>query len=65
MKASSRLFFKHSPFIYHFLLAESHRIEVLVPQPGIKPMPPAVEVQSLNHWTSREVPLLWFHFTLS
>ena len=26
----------------------------LVPQPGIKPMPPAVETQSLNHWTSRK-----------
>ena len=28
----------------------------LVPQPGIKPEPPVVEVQSLNHWTTREVP---------
>ena len=26
----------------------------LVPQPGIEP--PVVEVQSLNHWTTREVP---------
>ena len=24
---------------------------ILVPQPGIKPMPPAVEAWSLNHWT--------------
>ena len=29
---------------------------VLVSQPGIEPMPPAVEAQSLNHWTAREVP---------
>ena len=29
---------------------------ILVPQPGIKPAPPAVEAQSLNHWTAREVP---------
>ena len=29
---------------------------ILVPWPGIKPVPPAVEVQSLNHWTTREVP---------
>ena len=29
---------------------------ILVPQPGIKPVPPAVEVQSLNNWTAREVP---------
>ena len=28
----------------------------LVPQPGIKPVPLAVETQSLNHWTTREVP---------
>lgn len=29
---------------------------VLVPQPGVEPAPPAVEVQSLNHWTTKEVP---------
>ena len=29
---------------------------ILVPQPGIEPMPPAVKVQSLNHWIAREVP---------
>jgi len=28
---------------------------MFVPQPGIKPMPPAVEVLSLNHWAAREV----------
>ena len=31
---------------------------ILVPRRGIKPVPPAVEAQSLNHWTSREVPKL-------
>ena len=30
---------------------------ILVPTPGIKAVPPAVEAQSLNHWTAREVPL--------
>ena len=29
---------------------------ILVPQPGIKPVPPALKMQSLNHWTSRGVP---------
>ena len=29
---------------------------ILVPWPGIIPTPPAVEVWSLNQWTSREVP---------
>ena len=28
---------------------------VLVPQPGIKPTAPALEVQGLNHWTAGEV----------
>ena len=28
---------------------------ILVPQPGTEPVPPAVEAQSLNHWTTREV----------
>ena len=30
---------------------------VLVPQPGIEPLPVAVEEQSPNHWTTREVPV--------
>ena len=30
---------------------------ILVPRPGIEPAPPAVEAQSLNHWTTREVQL--------
>ena len=30
---------------------------ILVPQPGIEPLPPAVEAQSFNHWTAREVPI--------
>ena len=28
---------------------------ILVPRPGIEPSPPAVEAQSPNHWTAREV----------
>ena len=28
---------------------------ILVPHPGIEPMPPALGAQSLNHWTAREV----------
>ena len=33
---------------------------VLVPQPGIEPVPPALEAWSLSHWTSGEIP----HFKL-
>ena len=29
---------------------------MLVPQPGVKLAPSAVEAQSLNHWASGEVP---------
>ena len=30
---------------------------ILVPQPGVEPMPPKVEAWSLSHWTAREVPV--------
>ena len=29
---------------------------ILVPQPGIKPVPRVVEMQSPNHWPAKEVP---------
>ena len=29
---------------------------IFIPLPGIEPMPPAMDVRSLNHWTIREVP---------
>ena len=29
---------------------------ILVPQSGVEPISPVLEAQSLNHWTSREVP---------
>ena len=29
---------------------------ILVPRPGIEPAPSAVEAQTLNQWTAREVP---------
>ena len=27
---------------------------ILVPRPGTEPVPPAMEVRSPNHWTTRE-----------
>ena len=30
---------------------------ILAPRPGIEPTPPALEAQSLNHWTAREAQL--------
>ena len=32
----------------------------LVPQPGIEPVPPAVEAWSSDHWTTRQVPSFSF-----
>ena len=32
----------------------------LVSRPGIEPEPPALEAQSLNQWTAREVPPVIF-----
>ena len=31
---------------------------ILVPQLGIEPMPLAMEAQSSNHWTARELPVV-------
>ena len=30
---------------------------ILVPRPGVEPVPSAVEEQRLNHWTPREVQI--------
>ena len=47
------------------LLTYVFSLALLIPQPGVKPMPPAVEAWSPNHWTAREVPpptcLLFIH----
>ena len=34
--------------------------EILVPWPGIEPMPPEVKAWNFNHWTIREVPIKAF-----
>ena len=33
---------------------------ILVPRPGIQPMPLAVEAWGLDHWIAREVPSVHF-----
>ena len=38
-----------------FFLPHHMACRILLPWPGIKPMPHAVEAWSLNHWTTREV----------
>ena len=42
-------------FIYFFGHCVRH-VGILVPQPGIEPIPPEMEMWHLNHWTTRDVP---------
>ena len=50
-------------FIYLWPCSMVCRLFIL--QPEIEPMPPAGEVQSLNHWTAREIPTINFRIFLS
>ena len=47
-------------YIFFFFFFWLHRVAcgILVPQPGIEPVPSAVKVQGPNHWTVREFPLV-------
>ena len=42
-------------FLFKIFGHTGWHVEILVPRPRIEPAPPALEVQSLNHWTAREV----------
>ena len=50
-------------FIHLFVWLHRAACEILVPRPGIEPMPPAVEGRSLNHWTTREGPPVLFELS--
>ena len=41
---------------FFFFLPHHTAWGILAPLTGMEPMPPALEGQSLNHWTAREVP---------
>ena len=43
-----------TPVSHEFSFRTYIACRILVPQLGIKPVPHAVEAQSLNHWTTRE-----------
>ena len=50
-------------FIFFFFWSHWVAYGILVPPPGIKPAPLALD--ALNHWTAREIPLfliLWYYF---
>ena len=42
--------------VFIYLLTYLETCRILVQQPRIKTMPPALQGLSLNHWTAREVP---------
>ena len=44
-------------FTYLYIWQHHLACGILVPQSVIKPTPPEVESQSLNHWAAREVPV--------
>ena len=57
-------FFNIYLFIYLAVLGLSCHVRALscgmqdlVPRPGIEPGPPALRAQSINRWTTREVPI--------
>ena len=58
LKLSCSQHFLHFVSCFRFFCPHLAACGILVPQPGIKPVLPAVEAQSLNHWTAREVPAL-------
>ena len=43
-------------FWFFFFGHTAYHVGSQFPNPGLNLCPPAVEVQSLNHWTTREVP---------
>ena len=51
-------------YFLFFIFFDRVACGILVPGPGIEPMPPAVEAWNLNHWTAKEVPEMSPFFTL-
>ena len=45
---------------FFFSLLHHEACGILVPQLGVETVPPALEVWSLNHWTTREVFMVVF-----
>ena len=54
-KTHTFFFFNLKNFFFYFLPHHA-ACGILTPRPGIEPISPAVEAQSPNHWTTRELP---------
>ena len=52
-------FLPHSESFSFFFFLHRAACRILVPRPGMEPTPPAVEAQSPNYWTARQVPPFW------
>ena len=52
-------FLPHSESFSFFFSLHRAACRILVPWPGMEPTPPAVEAQSPNYWTARQVPPFW------
>ena len=57
LNGSSLYVYYFQIFIFFIFWPHCESSKLLVPQPGIKPVPPAAGAQSLNHWTARKVLL--------
>ena len=55
--------FNFLKLFFFFFLPCRAACGILVPRPGIEPVPPAVGARSLNHWTTREDPTSLFKVT--
>ena len=53
----SYLYYLFAFFFFEFV-AMLPSMRILVPRPGIEPMPLVVEMWCLNHWTFKKPPLL-------
>ena len=56
LKHTLNLYLEKESFIIIFSWSHLKACGILVPQPGIKPVPFSLQVQTPNHWTTREVP---------
>ena len=51
------MYFISGIYLFIYLGHATRLAGILIPRPGIEPVPPAVEMWSPNHWTAREFPL--------
>ena len=66
MRITENIFLpSHASYFFFFFWPRRAACGILVPRPGIEPMPPALRAWSLNHWTASEVPSQLFFFLIN